>query len=121
MAWTTIMVRRERLFIRDTHTGTVRAGCVLLVGLDGCEVRLCGPCAFVTPGGAGTHRKRAPGGHRGEPGHTRESGTRRRCPEYGSRKSFGTGVGLKGVCLHAVRLGEPGHTRTAFKAYEVIT
>jgi hypothetical protein len=23
--------------------------CVLLVGLDGCEVRLCGPCAFVRP------------------------------------------------------------------------
>ena len=27
-----------------------RAGwSVLLVGLDGCEVRLCGPCAFVRP------------------------------------------------------------------------
>ncbi len=25
------------------------AGCVLLVGLDGCEVRLCGPSAFVRP------------------------------------------------------------------------
>jgi hypothetical protein len=26
-----------------------RAGCVLLVGLDGCQVRLRGPCAFVCP------------------------------------------------------------------------
>ena len=25
------------------------AGCVLLVGFVGCEVRLCGPCAFVRP------------------------------------------------------------------------
>ena len=25
------------------------AGCVVLVGLDGCEVRLCGPSAFVRP------------------------------------------------------------------------
>ena len=33
-----------------TGTGTVHAGCVLLeLGLDGCEVRLCGLCAFVRP------------------------------------------------------------------------
>ena len=32
-----------------SSTGTVLSGCVLLVGLDGCEVRLCGLCAFVRP------------------------------------------------------------------------
>ena len=35
---------------RDTHTGTPGTGNeTLFVGLDGCEVRLCGPCAFVRP------------------------------------------------------------------------
>jgi len=34
---------------RCLFTGPVYRYCVLLVGFDGCEVRLCGLCAFVRP------------------------------------------------------------------------
>ena len=48
---------RDAVPLGQNSTGTVGTvrltcgvcKCVLLVGLDGCEVRLCGPCAFVRP------------------------------------------------------------------------